>query len=197
MKELKGKNRILSRQTLLNKSDNVTSGTGAGRGSGTGLGPGTVTGKDSGTDTEDGAGTGAGTDTDPDPGTWNSYLVINAVLAALIILIFAYSAFFNPGDEQYPVKCIHEQLTGQSCPSCGLSRSFSSIMRGDLKAAEEYNDYGMRVFLFFLFHLVMRLSNIVYLLRKPINIKNLVLIDTAIAIISFILAFRQFFLFYL
>lgn len=142
------------------------------------------------------SGSGAGEGTGPVTGPWNSYLIINAVLAALIILIFAYSAFFKPGDEQYPVKCIHEQLTGQSCPSCGLSRSFSSIMRGDLQAAEEYNVYGIRVFLFFLFHLVMRLSNIVYLLRKPVNIKNLVLIDTALAIISFILAFRQFFVFY-
>ena len=177
---MKGKNRIRSGQTLLNKSDNVTLTTGASTDPGKGKGDGAV------------RRTGAGTN----PGSSNSYLVINAVLAALIILIFAYSAFFKPGDEQYPVKCIHEQVTGQSCPSCGLSRSFSSIMRGDLKAAEEYNDYGMRVFLFFLFHLVMRLSNIVYLLRKPINIKNLVLIDSAIAIISFILAFRQFFLFY-
>lgn len=177
MKELKRSSRTHSRQIRLNKSDNVTSGdlTGTGSDSGTGAGEGTRSGRGSG----------------------NSYLVINAVLAGIIILIFAYSVFFKPGDKQYPVKCIHEQLTGQSCPSCGLSRSFSSIIQGDLKAAEEYNVYGMRIFLFFLFHLVMRLSNIVYLLRKPVDVKNLVLIDTAIAIISFILAFRQFFVFYL
>ncbi|MGM0666063.1 MAG: DUF2752 domain-containing protein [Bacteroidota bacterium] len=173
MKELKRKNRIHSKQTRRNKSDNVTPDDGAGTGSGAGLDPGA------------GTGTGSG----------NSYLVINAVLAGIIILIFLYSAFFSPGDNQYPVKCIHEQLSGQSCPSCGLSRSFSSIMRGDLQAAEEYNVYGMRVFLFFLFHLVMRLSNIVYLLGKPMHIKNLVIIDSTIAILSFILAFRQFFVF--
>lgn len=157
----------------------MTPGDGAGRDSGTGLDPGA------------GTETGAVTDT----ATWNSYLIINAVLAGIIILIFLYSAFFSPGDNQYPVKCIHEQLSGQSCPSCGLSRSFSSIMRGDLQAAEAYNEYGMRVFLFFLFHLVMRLSNIVYLLGKPMHIKNLVIIDSTIAILSFILAFRQFFVF--
>jgi len=175
------------------------SGTGRARGTsqGEGTGPGTANGVVTAKATGSGKVKGPGTDPGPNTGSSSrkSYLVINAILASLIILIFLYSAFFKPGDDQYPVKCIHEQLTGQSCPSCGLSRSFSSIIQGDLKTAEEYNVYGMRIFLFFLFHLVMRFSNIVYLLRKPGNIKNLVIIDTGIAILSFILAFRQFFIF--
>jgi len=88
-------------------------------------------------------------------------------------------------------------ITGEPCPSCGLSRSFSYIIRGDIAAAEMQNVYGMRVFLFFLFQLVMRLSNIVYLLRKPIYLKELTLADSLIAIITFMLAFRQFFFYYL
>jgi len=129
-------------------------------------------------------------------GNSNAYLVINVVFAGIIILIFIYSGFFSPGENNYPVKCIHEQVSGQPCPSCGLSRSFSSIIRGDFSTAEMYNKYGMRIFLFFLFHLVMRLSNIVYLLRKPLHVRRLMLTDSSLAIITFLLAFRQFFVFY-
>jgi len=129
-------------------------------------------------------------------GNRNAYQLINLIFAGIIILIFIYSGFFSPGENNYPVKCIHEQIIGQPCPSCGLSRSFSSIMRGDISTAEMYNKYGMRIFLFFLFHLVMRLSNIVYLLRKPSQINKLIVIDSSLAIITFALAFRQFFTFY-
>ncbi|MDT8401445.1 MAG: DUF2752 domain-containing protein [Bacteroidales bacterium] len=130
------------------------------------------------------------------PAYGNSYMVVNAVFAGIIILIFIYSGFFCPAENNYPVKCIHEQITGQACPSCGLSRSFSYIIRGDFASAEMHNEYGMRIFLFFLFHLVMRLSNIVYLSRKPLQVRKLIILDSSLAIISFILAFRQFFVYY-
>ncbi len=126
-----------------------------------------------------------------------SYLFINAVFAGIIILVFIYSAFFSPEKNDYPVQCIHEKVSGEPCPSCGLSRSFSYIIQGDLESAAMANRYGMRIFLFFLFHLVMRLSNIVIIMRRKIYIKHLVIADSSIAIITFILAFGQFFSYYL
>lgn len=125
-----------------------------------------------------------------------TYLAINAIFAGIIILVFIYSGFFHPEKNNYPVECIHEKITGEPCPSCGLSRSFSYIIRGDLSTAASYNVYGLRVFLFFLFQLVMRVSNIVYILRKPVYLRELTIIDPVIAIITFILAFRQFFVYY-
>ncbi|HEN20669.1 MAG TPA: DUF2752 domain-containing protein [Desulfobacteraceae bacterium] len=124
-------------------------------------------------------------------------LAINIIFAAVILFVFVYSGLFRPEKNNYPLECVHEMITGEPCPSCGLSRSFSYIIRGDIAAAEMQNVYGMRVFLFFLFQLVMRLSNIVYLLRKPIYLKELTLADSLIAIITFMLAFRQFFFYYL
>lgn len=125
-----------------------------------------------------------------------TYLAINAIFAGIIILVFIYSGFFRPEKNNFPVECIHEKITGEPCPSCGLSRSFSYIIRGDLSTAASYNEYGLRVFLFFLFHLVMRISNIVYILREPVYLRELTIIDPVIAIITFILAFRQFFVYY-
>ncbi|HCC70918.1 MAG TPA: hypothetical protein DEQ09_07200 [Bacteroidales bacterium] len=70
-------------------------------------------------------------------------------------------------------------------------------MRGDLDKAEMFNEYGLRIFLFFLFQLVMRISNIIYTIRKPLSLRSIIMIDSSIAIITFILAFGQFFIYYL
>lgn len=131
------------------------------------------------------------------PDYQRSYLLINAVFAGIIILIFAYSAFFSPERNDYPLQCIHEKLSGEPCPSCGLSRSFSYILQGDLESAAAANKYGMRIFLFFLFHLLMRLSNIIIIVRGKVHMKQLIIADSSIAIITFILAFGQFFSYYL
>ncbi len=131
------------------------------------------------------------------PYSHRSYLLINAVFAGIIILVFVYSAFFSPERNDYPVQCIHEQVSGEPCPSCGLSRSFSYILQGDLESAAMANRYGMRIFLFFLFHLLMRLSNIMIIMRRKTYINQLVIADSSIAIVTFILAFGQFFSYYL
>ncbi len=127
----------------------------------------------------------------------NTCLVINSVFAGIIMIVFFYSGFFDPEKDNYPLVCIHEKVTGQPCPSCGMSRSFSCLIRGEPEKAVMFNEYGPRVFLFFLFHLVMRISNIVVVLRKPQFIRELILIDSVLAVITFILAFRQFFEYYI
>jgi len=126
-----------------------------------------------------------------------TYLVINVIFAGIIVAILLYSGIFNPENNNYPVQCIHEKITGEPCPSCGLSRSFSYILRADLKTAMEFNKYGLRVFLFFSFHLVMRVSNILYISLKGRNIRQLIILDSVVAGFTFIIAFGQFFIYYL
>ncbi|MDX2415762.1 MAG: DUF2752 domain-containing protein [Bacteroidales bacterium] len=122
----------------------------------------------------------------------SSYQLINIIIAGVIIAIFIYSGIFSSTQNSYPIQCVHQQLTGMSCPSCGLSRSFSEIVRLDFQAAAEWNKYGMRVFLFFFFQLIMRLSNILYLRQASHNIKALSRFDIAISSLTFLLAFWQF-----
>jgi hypothetical protein len=85
------------------------------------------------------------------------YLVINLVLAAVIILIFAYSAVFSPDSGNYPVACVHEAVLGEPCPSCGMSHAFSLILRGRIDEAREWNYYSVTLFLFFAVQLFFRL----------------------------------------
>jgi hypothetical protein len=120
------------------------------------------------------------------------YLFINSVFAGVIFLIFAYSCFFSPDKNNYPVACIHEKITGEPCVSCGLSHSFSLIVRGRIGEAYRWNIYGMRVFLFFAAQLIMRVVFSIYYLRYPQTRKQLIIIDCVGSGIIFLITFWPF-----
>lgn len=121
-----------------------------------------------------------------------SYLIINLVFASVLLGIIAYSAIFSPEKNSYPVQCVHVSITGDPCPSCGLSHSLSYIVRGDLESAQIWNIYGLRVFLFFVIQLIMRISLSLAIVRSKASSRQLLRFDILITIISFILGFSQF-----
>lgn len=123
------------------------------------------------------------------------YLFINLILAGVIVLIFAYSGFFSPEKDNYPVVCIHEKLTGQPCVSCGLSHSFSLILRGRISEAYEWNIYGLRVFLFFALQLVMRIVFSAIYLRNPGIRKQLIIYDSGSSLLLLLICFLPFIVF--
>jgi len=122
-----------------------------------------------------------------------SYLKINIILAGIVLIVFAYSGIFSPDRNDYPVVCIHERITGMKCFSCGLSHSFSLIVRGRISEAYTWNVYGMRVFLFFLAQLAMRLVFPFFYISRPTARKQLVIYDIAGSLILFLIAFYPFF----
>lgn len=120
------------------------------------------------------------------------YLIINVIFAGIILLIFAYSGFFSPEKDNYPVTCIHETLTGRPCVSCGLSHSFSLIVQGRIDEAYQWNLYGMRIFLFFAAQLVLRVAFSIFYLKYPDTRKQLIIIDCIGSGIIFLVAFWPF-----
>jgi hypothetical protein len=120
------------------------------------------------------------------------YLLINLILTGVILLIFAYSGFFSPEKDNYPVVCIHEKLTGEPCVSCGLSHSFSLILRGKISEAYNWNIYGLRVFIFFAAQMVMRVVFSIFYLKYPGTRKQLITYDIVISILLFIVVFLPF-----
>lgn len=120
------------------------------------------------------------------------YLIINIFFAGVILLTFAYSGIFSPEKDNYPVVCIHEKLTGQPCVSCGLSHSFSLIVRGRVKEAYHWNRYGMRIFLLFATQLVLRVAFSVFYLKYPDTRKQLIIFDCIGFGIFFFVAFWPF-----
>ena len=120
------------------------------------------------------------------------YLFINIFFAGVILLIIAYSGIFSPDKDNYPVVCIHQKLTGQPCFSCGLSHSFSLIVRGRVSEAYQWNIYGMRVFLFFASQLILRIVFSIFYLKFTDTRKQLILVDCIGSGIIFLFAFWPF-----
>ncbi len=120
------------------------------------------------------------------------YLIINIVLAGVILLIMAYCGIFSPEKNNYPVVCIHEKLTGQPCVSCGLSHSISLILRGRIEEAYRWNIYGMRVFLFFVSQLFMRILFSRIYIKHPESRKQLIMFDIIGSSLIFLITFLPF-----
>lgn len=123
------------------------------------------------------------------------YIIVNIILAGVILLIMIYSAVFSPEKDDYPVVCIHEKITGEPCVSCGLSHSFSLILRGRLSEAYQWNVYGLRVFLFFFLQLIMRIVFSLFYINFIDTRKQLIIMDIIGSTLLFLLSFRQFFAF--
>jgi len=120
------------------------------------------------------------------------YLIINLFFAGVIVIIFAYSGIFSPEKDNYPVTCLHEKLTGEPCFSCGLSHSFSLIVRGRLEEAYQWNIYGLRVFLFFVSQLILRAVLSIYYMSYPDTRNQLIVIDCIGSGLIFLIAFLPF-----
>jgi len=120
------------------------------------------------------------------------YLILNIFFAGVIILMIAYSGIFSPDQNNYPLACMHEKITGQPCISCGLSHSFSLIVRGRIGEAYEWNIYGMRVFLFFISQLILRIGFSFNYLRYPDSRKHLIILDSVGSGVIFLLTFLPF-----
>ncbi|MFH0842086.1 MAG: DUF2752 domain-containing protein [Bacteroidota bacterium] len=121
------------------------------------------------------------------------YLIVNIFLAGIILLIMLYSGIFSPDKDNYPVTCIHEELTGEPCVSCGLSHSFSLIVRGRVEEAYEWNIYGMRVFIFFMAQFFMRMLFSYIYIRYTETRKQLINLDIAGSSAIFLISFWHFF----
>lgn len=120
------------------------------------------------------------------------YLLINIIFAGVILLIFTYSGFFSPEKDNYPVTCIHEMVTGQPCISCGLSHSFSLIVRGRVAEAYTWNHHGLQIFLFFAAQLLLRIVFSIFYLKYTSTRKQLIILDCIGSGIIFIVAFWPF-----
>ena len=120
------------------------------------------------------------------------YFLLNLILAGVILLIMGYSLFYSPDENRYPVPCVHEKLTGEPCPSCGLSHAFSLIVRGRIDEALEWNSYSMRVFIFFAVQLFMRISLALVTMRGNIDLRRIAVTDAAVSSVMTLAAFYPF-----
>jgi hypothetical protein len=120
------------------------------------------------------------------------YIAVNLLLALIIAGVLVYSLVFSPDKGDYPVACVHELLTGEPCVSCGLSHSFSLILRGRFEEAFDWNPHGIRLFLFFSGQLPMRiLFSFLYFFLADKR-RSLVITDIALSLFFALYSFWPF-----
>lgn len=102
-----------------------------------------------------------------------------------------YSGIFAPEGDTYPLVCIHEAVTGEPCPSCGLSHGFSLILRGRIGEALDWNPYSVRIFLFFSLQLLLRIVlSFRFIAINDIRARNyLIASDSVVTSVMFLIAF--------
>jgi len=120
------------------------------------------------------------------------YLIVNIILAGVILFILLYSGLFSPEKNNYPVVCIHEEITGEPCVSCGLSHSLSLILRGRINEAYRWNENGMRVFIFFVSQLLMRIIFSGIYINHSESHKQLIIFDIIGSSVIFLITFMPF-----
>jgi len=151
------------------------------------------------------------------------YQMINILTGLVIVMVFIYSGIFSTDDDYYPVECAHVSVYGEDCPTCGLSRSFSEMVRGNFSSASEYNRNGPLLFVFFVSQLFLRTiaglvlhrmekigagnkgvistpsesrSGARYSSSADLKKKTLVLSDAAVSFVLFIVCFRNLLIFW-
>ena len=119
------------------------------------------------------------------------YLLMNMFFVLMILFVFIYSGIYSPEKNNHPIKCIHEQLLGSKCPTCGMSRGFSAIVRGRIDDALTYQRNSVPVFIFFLLQLILRLVAIMLLLKSLVPLKIIANIDITVSLLLFLLTFKS------
>lgn len=120
------------------------------------------------------------------------WFTLNLILTGLIVLVFAYSLAFSPDNDRYPVPCVHEKLTGQPCPSCGLSHAFSLIIRGQVTEATRWNSHSPVVFGYFALQLVMRIAVAVAAAKPRRGLRRVLVADAVISGVMTLAVFYPF-----
>lgn len=97
----------------------------------------------------------------------SSQLFGRAFLLSGLLTIFLFSLFWNP-EQMSLVPCFFRELTGHSCPSCGLTRSFHAIDHLNFKQAFEFHPMGIIIYFVLLAYLLKFTIEIA--LRKEIHV---------------------------
>ncbi len=131
----------------------------------------------------------------------SSYQAINIATGFLIFLVMAYSFFFGQPEREHPIECVHVAIHGNECQTCGLSQSFSNMVRGDYDSAIEFNRNGPLIFGFFVSQLFLRVfaGIVLYrgkLLKLKISPEMAVWPDAVISLTLFVICFRFLLLFW-
>jgi hypothetical protein len=121
------------------------------------------------------------------------YLILNRVFAIILLSVILYSIVYSPEKQRHPVPSGTQLFFGKNSLSTGLSRSFSALVRFEFQLAKEYNPNGLRIFLFFILQLGMRIAGLLLAVRSSEQaLTTMVWADGVISAILLLICFWPF-----
>lgn len=118
--------------------------------------------------------------------SYSNYTLFNILSAGVILLIPIYFGIFSVNSE-FPLNCIYYTKLGITCPSCGISRSLSSLMHLNFMRSMHYNSNGVFIFTFFCIQFLMRI--ILIIINTKLFNRKIIRIDFIFSIVLFFIGF--------
>lgn len=119
------------------------------------------------------------------------YQIINLIFAGIFIFVMIYSGIFSAEKNNHPIDCMVYENTGKLCHTCGLSRSFSEIVRFNFDKALIYNKSSIKIFSFFFIELILRLCFFIILYFNLIRLRIVLISDIIISISLFLYCYND------
>lgn len=116
------------------------------------------------------------------------YKIINIIFAGIGIVIISYSGFYSAKLDNHPIECSVYISTGKICPTCGVSRAFSEIVRLNFDSAIEYNPLSIKIFLFFFIQTIIRiifLGLLIFKFKQNLILYTDIILSTSLFLYSF------------
>ena len=113
-------------------------------------------------------------------------ILFKAVIVSLLLSVFLVSIFIIPEKTKF-LTCQFKQLTGYSCPSCGLTRSFHAFSHMNFQESYRFHLMGPIIYVALLF--VLMKFSIEIVTRKEIKLKLNPRITKLIIILFFCILF--------
>jgi len=120
----------------------------------------------------------------------DTYSIVNAIFIIVILLIITFS-FFYPNYKGFSA-FLQQPGGNREIISEGLTRSFSSIVRLDFETANRFNPFGIRIFLFFIIQLIMRISFSVIVKKEFIAVWIIAVADSLFSTALMLYCFAPF-----
>ena len=97
---------------------------------------------------------------------------IKIFLAAVFLGVILFPFLINPAPAGI-ITCKFHQITGHSCPTCGLTRSLVALIHFHVKEAFQYHLFGPLVYVIFLVFFIASLTEIITGKKIVLGIKPL------------------------
>ena len=116
---------------------------------------------------------------------------IRIFLAAVFLAVILFPFLINPSPAGI-ITCKFHQITGHSCPTCGMTRSLVALTHLNLKEAFRYHLFGPLVYVIFLVSFIALLTEVITgrkigVAIKPLTIRIIIGIFFSLWIIFWII----------